>query len=92
MDLLRRNKVVFEPNCITREDGIVECQPILREGDIERPARIVLEPIDAGTYRVLKLEGDARTIEHLERFLQKRIIGGSVRRGGQSGGDTAANE
>ena len=54
----------------------------------------MLEPIDAGTYRVLKLEGDARTIEHLERFLQKRIVGGSVKKGGYGGqgGDTAANE
>ena len=75
MGLFDKNRVTFEPNCTTREDGLVECTPILREGEIERPARVLLEPIDANTFRVLKLEGDAKTIEHLEKFLQKRIIG-----------------
>jgi len=74
MGLFEKEKKFFDPNCVTREDGLIECNPTLREGDVERTANVVLQPESGGSYTALKLQGDKKAIEELENFLKGRII------------------
>jgi len=77
MGIFEKEKVTFEPNCRVRDDGLVECNPIIREelpdgAVLERKARAVLKPQGGNLYYGLTLEGDARALEELERFFMKR--------------------
>ena len=74
MGILDREKKFFDPNCQTRDDGLIECAPVLREGDVERKAHVVLQPAGGGDYMALTLKGDSKAIEELEKFLRGRII------------------
>ena len=72
MNILKKKE--FQPNCRTREDGFIECNPVIIEGNVRKEATLILEPTSDGNYVAHKIEGSAEVIIELEKFLKGRII------------------
>jgi len=72
MNILKKKE--FQPNCHRREDGFIECNPVIIEGNVRKEATLILEPMNDGNYVAHKIEGSAEVIVELEKFLKGRII------------------